>query len=287
MVKKIFINVDMDTLYDYSVFFNNKIDINNDFTLSATIPRFIELFEELNIKGTFFIIANQAIQNKKYIRQLYENGHEIANHTLNHLNNINRMDYKTKFKEINEADKILSDIIGNKIVGFRAPYYSIDNEMFRILNDLKYKYDSSILPTYLIPLIKFYTWLLVTRERSNKINLDTMFKSSEPYKIYNDFYEIPVSVTPITRFPFVGSYIQKLNNLYFNYCLKEIKLFKNTLNFELHAYEILSSSVDNIAEQFKMLPRITDDLKVRKKFLFEKIKKIINNNKVILMKDYN
>jgi len=287
MVKKIFINVDMDTLYDYSVFFNNKIDINNDFTLSATIPRFIELFEELNIKGTFFIIANQAIQNKKYIRQLYENGHEIANHTLNHLNNINRMDYKTKFKEINEADKILSDIIGNKIVGFRAPYYSIDNEMFRILNDLKYKYDSSILPTYLIPLIKFYTWLLVTRERSNKINLDTMFKSSEPYKIYNDFYEIPVSVTPITRFPFVGSYIQKLNNLYFNYCLKEIKLFKNTLNFELHAYEILSSSVDNIAEQFKMLLRIIDDLKVRKKFLFEKIKKIINNNKVILMKDYN
>ena len=46
-----------------------------------------------------------------------------------------------------KATKILEKITKEKIIGFRAPYYSIDKKTLDILYTLGYEYDSSFHPT--------------------------------------------------------------------------------------------------------------------------------------------
>lgn len=261
-----------------------NISNDNDRTLEITIPRFIELFSELGIKATFFVIGNNAVKNKKYIRMLFENGHEIGNQTLTHQIDIGKLSSKEKYDEIVEADKLLSDIIGKKVVGFRAPNYLIDKEVWDILKDNGYLYDSSVFPTISTPLFEIYDWFLFGR--FCRVDLPTMFKPVTPYFLRNGLLEIPVSATPLTRLPFIGSYIQKLGWLYFKVTFSELLLLNKNINFELHAYELLSKSEDDIPDEFDLLPRIKHLLNERYSYLLKLINMVKKHYKIITLEKY-
>jgi peptidoglycan/xylan/chitin deacetylase (PgdA/CDA1 family) len=65
------------------------------------------------------------------------NGHDIANHSYSHL----RMGVLNNSKireEINLCGKKLSEITGNKIELFRAPYGEYNNNVVGIARDLGY-----------------------------------------------------------------------------------------------------------------------------------------------------
>lgn len=279
-----FVNIDMDTLRDYGIFCN--IPLNNfvDRTLELTIPRFVELFNDLGIKATFFVIGEHAVKNKKYIKMLCENGHEVGNQTLTHQIDISKLPTKEKNREIVEADKLLSDIAGKKIVGFRAPNYLLDRETLDILRTNGYLYDSSVFPTILSPLHEVYGWLLIRRFR--RIQWWALFKSISPFFWKNGLLEIPVSATPITRLPFIGTYMQKLGWPYFNVTFKEFLLTGKNINLELHAYEILSKVEDDIPTDFDILPGIGLPLTQRRTYLFEQIKRIKRHYKIVTLEDY-
>lgn len=279
-----FVNIDMDTLQDYSIFCNMPISVQNDSTLEITIPRFIELFDELGIKATFFVIGNHAVKNKRYIRMLYENGHEIGNQTLSHQIDIGKLSSKEKYDEVVEADKILSDIIGKKIVGFRAPNYLLDKETLDILSANGYLYDSSVFPTIMSALQEVYGWLLI--RRFCRIQWWALFKPVSPFYWQNGLLEVPVSVTPLTRLPFIGTYMQKLGWPYFNVTFKESLILGKNINFELHAYEILSRVEDDIPPVFRILPGINYPLTRRRAYLSEQIKKIKGHYNIVTLENY-
>ena len=51
------------------------------------VPRFLKLFDECNLKATFFVVANDFVgsnQNREILRDIISRGHEVANHSLNH-----------------------------------------------------------------------------------------------------------------------------------------------------------------------------------------------------------
>ncbi len=100
------------------------------------------------VKGTFFIMGWVAERYPEIVREIDANGHEIACHSYQH-----RLVYSLSPDEfrsdLRKAKSILEDIIGKKIIGYRAPSYSITNESvwaFNILEELGFKYDSSIFP---------------------------------------------------------------------------------------------------------------------------------------------
>lgn len=279
-----FINIDMDTLRDYSIFCNMPMNNFVDRTLEITIPRFIDLFDELGVKATFFVIGEHAIKNKKYIKMLCENGHEIGNQTLTHQIDIGKLPTKEKQREIVEADKILSDLAGRKVVGFRAPNYLLDKETLDILRANGYLYDSSVFPTILSPLHEVYGWFLI--RRFCRIQWWALFKPVSPYYWKNGLLEIPVSATPLTRLPFIGTYMQVLGWPYFNVTFKEFLLLGKNINLELHAYEILSKVEDDIPDDFGILPGIGFPLTYRRTYLFEQIKRIKRHYRIMTLEDY-
>ena len=126
------------------------------------LPRMVDIFDKYNIKATFFVVGKDLKneENKARVRALVDNGHEIANHTYSHHQNFFELSYNSKQKEIENADKIISDCIGEKVYGFRAPGWGINSDIFEVLEKNSYYYDSSVFPSKLLPLIDYANFVL-------------------------------------------------------------------------------------------------------------------------------
>ena len=112
--------------------------------------RILDLLEEQQIKTTFFCLGWIARHHKDVIRRIHGMGHEIASHGYAHqvIYSQNREDFR---QDVSNAKDVLEDIIGEPVIGYRAPTYSITDKTIwalEILEDLGFRYDSSIFPIY-------------------------------------------------------------------------------------------------------------------------------------------
>jgi len=119
--------------------------------------RILEMLDEFSIKATFFILGWVAERLPSIVREIQEKGHEIACHGYGHelIYNIGPDLFR---KDIRRSKKILEDICGERVSGYRAPSYSITRQSLWALDILVeegFTYDSSIFPvmhdTYGIP----------------------------------------------------------------------------------------------------------------------------------------
>jgi len=110
----------------------------------------LELLGRENIKATFFFLGWVAERNKDLVKEVKGQGHEIGCHSFCHK--MISTQQRKEFKEDTERSKsILEDIIGEKIIGYRAPTYSITKKTLwalDILIELGFQYDSSIFPIF-------------------------------------------------------------------------------------------------------------------------------------------
>lgn len=110
--------------------------------------RLLDLFEDNNVKATFFVLGSLAEEHPELIKEIFNRGHEIASHGYGH-----QLVYKLSKEEFREdvkkAVSIVEDIIQYKVKGYRAPSWSITKKSIwalEILQNLGIKYDSSIFP---------------------------------------------------------------------------------------------------------------------------------------------
>jgi polysaccharide deacetylase family protein (PEP-CTERM system associated) len=112
--------------------------------------RLLDLLDRYNTKATFFVLGLVAENNPQLIRTIFDRGHEIACHGYRH--ELVKKLSPEKFKELtNKSKLLLENIIGNRIVGYRAAEFSINKESLwalEILAELGFGYDSSIFPIY-------------------------------------------------------------------------------------------------------------------------------------------
>ena len=120
--------------------------VPDDYSARGLI-RSLELFSDLNVRGTFFVTGRFAENNRESIIQTASDGHEIANHGYSHKSLLDLSSQELK-NEIVYSQDILQKIV-KRPIGFRAPYCSFSTEMFSILKKNGYLYDSSIHPTYI------------------------------------------------------------------------------------------------------------------------------------------
>jgi polysaccharide deacetylase family protein (PEP-CTERM system associated) len=94
------------------------------------------------LKATFFVLGWVAERLPGLIRQVQARGHEVASHGYNHVLG-SRCSTQELRKDIVESKKILEDILGTAVHGYRAPGFSINEETLEILEESGYLYDSS------------------------------------------------------------------------------------------------------------------------------------------------
>ncbi len=108
----------------------------------------LDLFEQYKVKATFFCLEYVASKYPDLIKLISEKGHEIASHGINHKLVYEQTPEEFE-QEIKKSVDILEQITGKKVLGFRAPSWSITKKSLwalQVLQDLGLKYDASVFP---------------------------------------------------------------------------------------------------------------------------------------------
>jgi polysaccharide deacetylase family protein (PEP-CTERM system associated) len=114
----------------------------------AVGERLLRLFDEAGARATFFILGYVAEKQPGIVKEIAAAGHEIATHGYSH-SFIYRQTPQLFREELTRAVKRLEDLTGQKVLGHRAPFFSITKESLwalDILAELGIRYDSSIFP---------------------------------------------------------------------------------------------------------------------------------------------
>ena len=110
----------------------------------------LDLLDEKKVKGTFFVLGWLAEKMPAIVREIRNRGHEVASHGYGH-DLIYTMKPAEFRNDIVRAKTLLEDIIGERILGYRAPSFSITRASLWALDQLieaGFLYDSSIFPIY-------------------------------------------------------------------------------------------------------------------------------------------
>lgn len=106
------------------------------------LERYLSLLERHGIRATMFTLASTARMLGEKLRDYVLRGHEAALHGLTHTA-LDTMDNERFRIETAEAKRLLENELGVDIIGYRAPFFSLDNEKMGILKELGFSYDSS------------------------------------------------------------------------------------------------------------------------------------------------
>ncbi len=108
----------------------------------------LELLDHHNQKATFFCLGWVAKKYPGVIRNIAQQGHEIATHS--HMHQLVYEQTPDHFRnDIEYSIKVLEDCVGEKVRAFRAPGFSIgraDQWALEILIDLGIEIDCSVFP---------------------------------------------------------------------------------------------------------------------------------------------
>lgn len=117
--------------------------------IHQSMDRILQLLADKNRKGTFFILGWISENYPDVVRNIHKNGHEIGCHSFNH-GLIHSMDKMSFYTDTEKAIKLLEDNIGEKIIFYRAPGFSITNNTpwaFEVLYKLGIEIDCSVFPS--------------------------------------------------------------------------------------------------------------------------------------------
>ena len=116
--------------------------------VERNVDRILALLAERDCKATFFTLGWVAERYPQLVRRIVDGGHELASHGYGHQRATD-LDRSAFAQDITRAKKLLEDIAGAPVQGYRAPSFSIGSGnlwAFDSLAQAGYQYSSSIYP---------------------------------------------------------------------------------------------------------------------------------------------
>ncbi|ALT77283.1 polysaccharide deacetylase [Paucibacter sp. KCTC 42545] len=116
--------------------------------VERNIGRILALLDERQTKATFFTLGWIAERYPQLVRDIVAGGHELASHGYGH-ERVSDLNPQTFAEDIGRAKKLLEDLGGQAVLGYRAPSFSIGERnlwAFDTLLEQGYRYSSSVYP---------------------------------------------------------------------------------------------------------------------------------------------
>ena len=118
--------------------------------LPANIAKILDLFEAHRISATFFTLGWVAERYPELVKNISDHGHEIASHGYRHVR-VTQQNRDQFSEDVIKTRKLLEDVSGQAVSGYRAASYSIGADNLWALDALQeagYHYSSSIYPVH-------------------------------------------------------------------------------------------------------------------------------------------
>ena len=116
--------------------------------LGPCVRGLLDLLETHSITATFFVLGWIAQHHPEFVQAIAQGGHEVASHGMTH-SMLTRLTPEQFRQELQTSRKLLEDISGSKVVGYRAPTFSVTRQTswaLDVLVEAGYTFDSSIFP---------------------------------------------------------------------------------------------------------------------------------------------
>ncbi|RME80954.1 MAG: DUF3473 domain-containing protein [Planctomycetota bacterium] len=188
----------------------------------------LDLLEKHQVRATMFVQGMVAETFPQLVRKMQKEGHEIATHGYSHQS-VRKLGPKRFQKELTLSIRILEDITGEKVLGHRAPDFSIGPDTpwaFEIMAKAGLQYDSSIYP--------------IQGRRYGDPQAPI-----EPYWVYKNgtsqLLELPLAVILLgtKRFPIAGGgYIRHYPLWFIHWAFGKLAQERRQAIFYFHPYEI-------------------------------------------------
>ena len=225
------LTVDVEDYFQVSAFAKNIEYSNWDnhpLRVEKNTHRLLDLFDDAQVKATFFVLGWVADRNKTLVEEIALRGHEVACHGYSHQLIYNQTQAEFR-EETVRSKKLLEDIVQKPVNGYRAASYSITaNSLWAldILAEAGFEYDSSIFPVthdrYGIPGAEENPHQLKTPDGSSLIEFPL-----STAKIFNR--KIPIAG---------GGYFRLYPYLFSRAGLSQINRDNRPFIFYLHPWEI-------------------------------------------------
>lgn len=118
--------------------------------VEACVLRLLDLLARHQARGTFFVLGWVAQRHPGLVREIARAGHEIASHGWNHQRVTTQSPAEFRVS-VRRTKRVLEDLTGAAVLGFRAPSFSIvpgREWALDILVEEGYRYDSSLFPVW-------------------------------------------------------------------------------------------------------------------------------------------
>lgn len=222
---------------------------------TLAVPRYLSLFAALGRCGTFFAIGEDLRDPgaAAALRSAREAGVEIASHTHSHDYAISRWSEARISADLLAAEEAISAAVGERPVGVRAPGYTLSPALYRAAEARGYLYGSSAFPAAPYYLAKAAVMgALALRGTPSRAVLDSprvLLAPRAPYRPSRDrpyargegrLLELPMTVAPFTRFPFIGTFAVTLPWTLVKALYRACRA-SPFFNFELHAVDVLDA----------------------------------------------
>ncbi|MBT8349731.1 MAG: DUF3473 domain-containing protein [Deltaproteobacteria bacterium] len=209
--------------------------------VEKNVHRLLNLFDTFNeqrttndghkkksMKATFFVLGWLAKRIPHLINEIHDRGHEVASHGFSHNLCAEQSSHSLK-QDLLDSKKLLEDTIGYSVNGFRAPSFSINNDILKVIENCGYLYDSS-----------FNSFAI--HGRYGKLLLNCNSRRGISYQVSNSFFELPVSNVSIGKdfvLPWAGgAYFRLIPFPIFKCGVSNILNKKNAYLFYMHPWEI-------------------------------------------------
>ena len=118
--------------------------------VSASMGDLLELMAYHGVRATCFVLGKVAEEHPQLVRSIQAAGHEVATHGYSHEKVYNLTPQRFR-EELRRSIQLLEDLTGDKVIGHRAPYFTITEQSLWALDILAEEgilYDSSIHPVF-------------------------------------------------------------------------------------------------------------------------------------------
>jgi peptidoglycan-N-acetylglucosamine deacetylase len=254
------ISIDLDALPHYAALHGLPAtclpEHGRDAVARIAPGRLCELMAEVGAPATFFAVGEDLASDAGAapLREASRAGHEIGNHTLHHRYRLTTLTADEMAEEVSGGASAIAAAIGMRPTGFRAPGYTLSAPLLEQVVRSGHTYDSSTFPAAPYYLAKASVMALqrISGRRSaarldrarvlTAPRLPYRPSATEPYRRGDlPLWELPISTTPLIRFPFIGTLLSTLPELAFDAVYRSLRR-DPFVNLELHGIDLMDAS---------------------------------------------
>jgi polysaccharide deacetylase family protein (PEP-CTERM system associated) len=123
---------------------------NYESRIRKCTERLCEIFEEADVRATFFVLGDVAERDPQLVEWISRMGHEVATHGYYHRFVYDQTPSEFAL-ELRRSIELIEDATGKPVLGHRAAFFSITRASWwalEILAEAGLRYDSSIFPVF-------------------------------------------------------------------------------------------------------------------------------------------